>query len=303
MTALLRIELLRLTSRRLFRWLTLLAIVGFLVAGTVTFIVTDDSSEAATAMGTRESVVIQNCVEDIERSIAEGGEYPAEIANDPEAYCSRFVMVEDPRFHFSEMTEILLGLGVPFLSLAWLIGASAIGAEWPNRTITSQLTWEPRRHRVFAAKYLTAAASGGLWVIGLCLAISAIFSVIAATKGTFDEVDPDWFAEYARLVLRLGAGGALTAALGSSLAMIGRNTAAALGAGFAYLAIVESLVRALRPSWSDWLLGDNLGVFLARSGEISHLSHSQVGAGVVLLAYAGVFATVALLSFRAREIA
>lgn len=303
MIALFKVDFLRLTSRRLFRWLTLLAIVGFLVAGTVTFIVTDDPSGARTAIGPGESVVIQNCVEDIERSIAEGGEYPPEIADDPETYCSRFVMVEEPGFHFSEMTGILFGLGVPFLSLAWLIGASAIGAEWPNRTITSQLTWEPRRNRVFAAKYLTAAVSGGLWVIGLCLAISAVFSVVAATKGTFDAVDSDWFAEYARLILRLGAGGALAAALGASLAMIGRNTAAALGAGFVYLAIVESLVRGLKPSWSDWLLGDNLGVFLARSGDISHLSHSQVGAGVVLLSYAAIFATVALLSFRAREIA
>src|SRR5437764_174009 len=41
----------------------------------------------------------------------------------------------------------------------------------------------------------------------------------------------------------------LAAALGASLAMIGRNTAVALGAAFVYLNVVEGVLRA----WKPWL--------------------------------------------------
>lgn len=254
MTALLRVEMFRFWARRLFRWLSLMAIAGFLIAGAIVLFTTD----------------------------AQGG---------------------TGAFGFAEMMDVLPGMAVPFLSLAWLIGASAVGAEWPNRTIVSQLTWEPRRARVWIAKFLTATILTGVWVIALCLSLSAVFAVVAAMRGGFDGVDSGWVAEYAPLVLRIGAGGALAGALGSSLAMIGRNTAAALGIGFGYLAILESLVRGLKPSWSDWLLGDNLGLFLFGGGDLNFLGHSQIAAGLVLLGYASVLAVVALVTFRAREIA
>jgi hypothetical protein len=89
-----------------------------------------------------------------------------------------------------------------------------------------------------------------------------------------------------------------------SLAMIGRNTAAALGVGFVYFAIVESLVRAFRPQWSDWLVSDNIAlVLLGNRAEVFGMGHS-VTEGVLLLAvYGGAMFLVALGFFKRRDLA
>jgi hypothetical protein len=55
---------------------------------------------------------------------------------------------------------------------------------------------------------------------------------------------------------------ALGAWIGVTLAMVGRNTAAALGVAFGYLAIVESLLRGFIPKISGSLLSTNLVIFV-----------------------------------------
>jgi hypothetical protein len=86
--------------------------------------------------------------------------------------------------------------------------------------------------------------------------------------------------------------------MGASIATIGRNTAAALGIAFGYLAIVEPAIRGLRPSWSPWLLGDNSVVVITNQtpehapgrpvrsggGDAGRLLHpSPAGSGPVRL--------------------
>jgi hypothetical protein len=41
---------------------------------------------------------------------------------------------------------------------------------------------------------------------------------------------------------------------------------AALGVGFVYFAVVENVVRVLRPRWQEWLLTDNAAALLADGG-------------------------------------
>ena len=102
---------------------------------------------------------------------------------------------------------------------------------------------------------------------------------------------------------RSSALAALAAVLGFSLATIGRNTAAALGVGFAYLAVVESLVRGFKPLWADWLVGDNVALFIVGPADVTHLTHSQAAAGLLLLGYGAIVAVLALAVFRRREVA
>lgn len=302
MIALLRVEFLRLRSRRLFRWLTLLAVAGFLVAGVIVFFTSDDSGEARAVAGIETENLIEECVRQIE-SGGDQGFGPPEATEDPEGFCTRSFAAVDPGFNFIELHDIALGLAVPTLALAWLLGASAMGAEWPNRTMTSLLTWEPRRTRVFVAKFLAATISGALWVFFFLLVLTGVFALVTLLKGSFDGADSEWLADYARRILVVAGGGAIGSAFGFCLATIGRNTAAALGAGFAYLAIVESLIRGFKPSWSDWLVGDNLGLYLAGASDVNHLGHSQAAAGSLLVFYALVLAVAALVTFRTREVA
>ena len=135
------------------------------------------------------------------------------------------------------------------------------------------------------------------FLLGLALTPTAAF------KGTTAGLDGDWWRELAGVVVRVTTLAGLGCILGFSVAAIGRNTAAALGAGFAYLAIVENLVRALKPQWGRWLITDN--AFLLISGESpgSHFTgRGIVGAGVLLACYAGALFAVGLLLFRTRDV-
>jgi hypothetical protein len=225
------------------------------------------------------------------------------MREDPEGYCSDEVWSEDPRFHYEEMDWVLATLVFPMAMLAWLVGASAMGAEWASRGVTTSLTWEPRRGRVLLAKMSAAMTISFVWIICLLLLFAALLYPAAALRGTMDGVDRTWLLDVGGGILRAGAMASLAALFGMALATIGRNTAAAFGAGFAYLAIVEGLIRGLKPAWDDWLIGDNLALFVIGPEDVTNVAHSQVGAGLLVLGYAMALAWVALMIFRKREIA
>jgi hypothetical protein len=90
--------------------------------------------------------------------------------------------------------------------------------------------------------------------------------------------------------------------IGFAVASIGRNTAAALGAGFAYLAVIENLVRGLRPGWQRWLFTDNAAVFIT-GGDVSFtFERTMLQALVLLAAYAAALFAVGVVMFRARDV-
>ncbi|MDQ3957607.1 MAG: ABC transporter permease [Actinomycetota bacterium] len=253
MSALLRMELRRLRSRRLFRWIAALAVLGFAIGAVTAFF--------------------------------QSGTTPSE-----------------GWFEFREMQEILESFGGAFVMIGWLVGASAIGAEWQHRTVSSLLTWEPRRTRVLAAKVIAT----GTFVAGLIVFLGAVLTgsltPVAAARGTFAGVDSAWWADYAVVGGRVTLVAVMAAVLGFALAAIGKNTAAALGVGFGYFAIAEPLVRAFKPRWSEWLIGENLGLVVTGSGGFDGLGHSVAVGALVLLAYAGAAFALSLWVFRRREI-
>lgn len=73
--------------------------------------------------------------------------------------------------------------------------------------------------------------------------------------------------------------------------------------GFVYLAVVEGLIRAFKPSWVDWLVGDNAGLFLMGDLDVNHLGHSQTAAGLLLALYTTALVAIAIGIFRNRDIA
>ena len=97
---------------------------------------------------------------------------------------------------------------------------------------------------------------------------------------------------------------AFGASLGVTLAMIGRNTAAALGVAFGYLAIVESLLRGFIPKISTALLSTNLVVFVdGKAGRSETGSLIAVGSSSVMMTiYAAVLLAIALALFRTRDV-
>jgi hypothetical protein len=164
------------------------------------------------------------------------------------------------------------------------------------------LTWEPRRNRVLVAKAVAAMATAfGLTVVlqlllGVALLPAAIF------RGSMSGVDSTWSLEVAGALARGATAAALMALLGLSLAGLGRNTAAALGAGFVYLAVVENLVRGLRPQWMPWLLTDNAARFVAAGPPGFPTGRTTTESAILVVVYAAALFGAALVAFRTRDV-
>ena len=206
-------------------------------------------------------------------------------------------------FQLAELPAVLEGTSFLFVVGGWLIGSSFVGAEWQAGTMATLLTWEPRRLGVLVAKAVACAAG----IVALVVALEAVFgltlALVATARGSTVGVDADLIRSASWLALRISAVSAVGGLLGLALAMVARNTAAAIGIGFAYLAVVESIVRGLRPGWAPWLIGDNAGVFIVgRDAAFPPIGRSTWGAALVLVLYAASLLVVAAGSFRARDV-
>jgi len=201
------------------------------------------------------------------------------------------------------LPDVLMGTSLVLVSVAWILGASSIGADWHAGHVTTILTWEPRRGRVMLAKIAASLAS--VFVVSLVVQalLGAALAVAAAVAGSTAGADAAWLAESAGVALRVALLSTIFAGFGFGLASAGRNTAVALGVGFGYLVIVENLVRGLRPQWTPWLLTDNAGLFIVDSPiDFPLLARSTVGAGLYLAVVGAVLLLVASGLFRTRDV-
>ena len=301
MSALLQVEIKRLLARRLVRVLVLIAVVGIVIAGvTVLF----KSHRDLRGPSTEARIIHQGSHDVVECTNgnlgAISGRPPKGMT--PEEFCnSTGFGPQDSRFHLTTLQDVWLGVGGQLLIVAWLIAASFIGAEWHAGTVTTQLTWEPRRVRVFIAKLLACALLVFVGTIVLELLLGAALWPAAALRGTTAGVDGAWVSESVRLLGRAGVACVFGALLGYALGSAGRNTAASLGVGFVYLVVVESLVRGFKPRWAPWLIGDNVVNFLG--GESHQILDRSPGASAATLAlYCAIALLAALALFKRRDV-
>lgn len=250
MISLWRAELLRFFSRRLLRWLSLLAVAAGALGGLISFLNTEADAGAFGGSANR-----------------------------------------------ADLTFVVIGASMWLIFGAWVIGASFVGAEWQKGTMTTTLTWEARRGRVMAAKFLAAATGTILWHVGLVAVLLVLLAPTYWLHGAGSvEVGSMAFA------LARGAGlAAFAAAAAGGVAMIGRTTAAAVGAGFAWFAVVEGFGRALRPNWAPWYLGDNAGGFLV--WETLPWGRGPAAAGGVVILYLVAIVAASWLFFSRRDAA
>jgi hypothetical protein len=201
--------------------------------------------------------------------------------------------------------DSFLGLAGIFLMIGGVVGgASMVGAEWRAGTLTTLLTWEPARVRVAVAKLVAC----GVVAAAIAVVLQALFCVAFLpavwARGTTAGADAEWLRSLAGAVLRIAAVTGLGAMLMASVAMIGRNTAAALGVAFGYMIIFENLLRAWKPWAARFLLGENGAVFVTGANlESREFARSTLAAGCTLTAYAGAVAFVAVAAFWRRDLA
>ncbi|HEX6313136.1 MAG TPA: hypothetical protein VF152_16105 [Acidimicrobiia bacterium] len=197
---------------------------------------------------------------------------------------------------------VLGGTASLFLFLALLVGASLVGAEYKAGTVTTLLTWEPRRLRVIGSKLVAAGlVAGGLFVVLQLLLVLALAFVVGVRGAGLENVPDDYYRGLAGFLGRGALIMAWCAVLAAGIATLGRNTTAAFGAVVAYVVVVESILRVLRPGWEAWYLPEN--VFTALEGRrLEEVARSAPGSALVLLGYLAVVVTGAVVVFARRDV-
>jgi hypothetical protein len=273
-TGLLRAELHRFRARRFLRVLLLLGVVAWAVAIAVglSHYGRPSAADLAAARQQVDQIVADanlgrdKCLTDPQR--------PADVPVDQ--LCGPPVRADDidlgnflphPPFSLADSTRTgVMGFAAVASLIAFLAGATWIGAEWSTRSLVALLLWEPRRLRVLSAKagvLLGAVAVLGVLAQAAWLGMGTLLDRVAGNGAGLPA--GFWGTELAMQ----GRGVLLTvlAGLGGfALAHLIRNTAAALGAGFVCFAVVETAVRSLAPSWQPWLVTSNVDGLLVDGG-------------------------------------
>jgi ABC-2 type transport system permease protein len=308
-TALLAGELRRLLSRRMLKVLALLAAFGLVLGGVLTFLNTEQVSEATLRQrqATAEAKVA-TCLRN--PNLAPGpvtspdGQAVPGFANREDLCRFRFAKVTDKRLKLVKLKDIMQGVTAPLVIVAWVIGASSIGAEWQARSITTLLTWEPRRGRVLVAKVVSAMIVAGVFSLVTWVLLSGALLPAVFVHGTTAGADGAWLRSVVAVVLRGELMIAIATGLGFAVASIGRNTAAALGVGFAYFLVIENVVGNFLAGFRRWLLLGNSIVLISgkdSGGDVA--GRSVLVAGVYLTAVAVALLVVATVLFQRRDVA
>ena len=263
--SLFRAEVHRLRSRRFLHVLLALAVVGWLGATALALnhYGVPTASDRAVAQQTMRDVVAQNevgrqqCLDDPSRPSGTPDDEVCGPRLTLDQLNENDFLPHQP-FDFARTgTAGALGFAAASAVLAFLIGATWIGAEWSTRSLVALLFWVPRRTTVMGKK---------LGVLALAATLLGILAQAGwlATAGILRAVDsaggrlPSGF--WGHLLATEGRAVLLTvfaALLGFGLTNLIRNTGAALGIAFVYFAVLETLIRVVRSSWQPWLLSEN----------------------------------------------
>ncbi|MBB3676370.1 ABC transporter permease subunit [Modestobacter versicolor] len=273
-TGLLRAEAHRFLARRFLRVLLLLTLLGWagaLVIGLLAFQSPTPEALAAAQAQQQESIESSNayrqqCVADPGRpSDVPVDEYCGEPADEQNTPVSIFLQPA-PYSFVSDTDDGVVSVAAVGAALAFLVGATFVGAEWSTRSMVALLFWETRRPRVMAAKLVVTAVASAL--VGLLLQVLWL-----GMAGLLQAVAGDGLAPpggfWSELVAGQGRGVLLTVfagLLGFGLTNLLRNTGAATGVAFVYVVIVETAVRGLRPAWQPWLLTNNAAALVLPDG-------------------------------------
>ena len=266
---LLAVEIRRALQRRVVRVMILIALVGCVAAGVIAYTTTTGKTVAELH--------------------ATGGVEPAVLAD----------------WWIVEQSDGALLIASLFLLLGGVFtGAAVAGAEWRAGTITTVLGWEPRRVRL----HLARTAASAIVAFAVATALQAIFlaSFLPAVflNGTTAGVDLEWWWSLLLVITRTALVTSFAAVLAVALATLGRNTAFALAAVFAWVAVIENLIRGLRPAWAPYLWGENLATVLPwKQMQDADFARGPLLALGTITAYTGVIVVAATIAFHRRDVA
>ena len=196
MTRLVVAELRRIAARRLVRLTVVLAVVGIALGGAAAFVWSDALPEQVYQQRVVEAKARQVAEEaQIERCLQAHGVTRGEVISDDVARAcfpaKGPATADDPRFHRNRLRGVLQGVSGALAVIAWGLGASLVGAEFASRSMTTLLTWETRRGRVFVAKAVAAVVALTVFALVVLVLVSlAMWPALALHGGPLRPNDP-----------------------------------------------------------------------------------------------------------------
>ena len=197
-----------------------------------------------------------------------------------------------------EATSLLGPITILLPLMAYVIGASYIGADSKTGMLEQLLTWEPRRLRFLFARI--ASLFVGVAVIAMLLAVFLVvlLYVLAALTGTTDGTTGEFWGNVAIIVLRSGLAAGLFSLFGMGVTLLIDSSVGSIVGFVIYWFIIENfLVAAFLPRVSPYLPITNADAF-ASGRDVERISgsvfsedfelvsvHGYVIAGVVLAAW------------------
>jgi ABC-2 type transport system permease protein len=181
-----------------------------------------------------------------------------------------------------------------------IFGILAVAGEYRHSTITDTYLSSPRRGRAITAKlvvYAVTGAAAGLVSSGIALATTAAWWADRGGHLQLSAADT-WLT----LAGGLAANCAL-AAIGVGVGALIRNPAAAIATALAWFAVIEGIAgQLLGSALARWL-----PFYASEALSRSNLSATarllpQWGGGLMLLAYAAVFAAAAVTTTLRRDV-
>jgi ABC-2 type transport system permease protein len=310
MTRLVRAELRRIAARRLVRVTVLLVAIAIVVGGILAFTTTSSLPEATFERRVRVADARQNAQDAQIRAclhahgVSDGDR--SQITNQIADACfpkTELTGAHDPRFHRARLGDLLKGIAGVLGIIGWAVGASLVGAEFASRSMTTMLTWETRRVRVIVAKAAVVIVTVAVFAALALIAVALALVPAMVFHGAPLRADDPSVATLAGVVARGATLAALASGMGFAIAALGRNTAAALGAGFAYIIVLENILGNSLRGWRRWLLLGNAIVFVAGRKGVDVPGRSVLGAGLFLGAVTATLLVAAAGAFKTRDVA
>jgi hypothetical protein len=331
--SLLRAELHRFRSRRFLQVLLGLSVLGWIVATVIALtqfgVPTDGDRADAQAqidqIVAEQEMYLEQCRADPEEYY--GGPIPDDVSTDE--VCGPPMTAEDFRVEdFIGKAPFDLALdGIPgavaFAAaaavIAFIVGATWIGAEWSSRSLVALLFWVPQRMKVMATKIAVLVLGAALFGVLAQAGWLLMAWILRSAVGTDDPLPDGFWGELLGLQGRSVLLTVLIALLGYGLTNLVRNTGAALGIGFVYFAVIETALMGFRPGWQPWLISSNAAGLLAPGGaefadydtltvnpegftEPSTYLLSNLQAGIFLTAVVTIIVGVGVVLFARRDV-
>jgi ABC-2 type transport system permease protein len=179
-----------------------------------------------------------------------------------------------------------------------VLGIVGMAGEYRHKTVTDTFLGTPRRGRVVTDKLVVYAVAGA--AIGL---VSAVVSTavtwlwISGRGGSLDLSDPALWRTLAGCVVWNACFGAIGVGLGALI----RNVVGAVAVALAWIALVEGIVSQLLGDLGKWLpLASGVSLEDIPAETVEQLP--PWAGGLVLVAYAMVFAVIAVSTTVRRDV-